>query len=596
MRDDGLPAPTPGVRRAATGDWEGLSPTRMSFQSPDGASIRQRKSTQTRRSAIPSLAPQTTLTERVGGNFTTAGPDETSRLHANHRPFVQPGYAELNPAYDQAPNTKPVWSLAKPLPRVVRPGMVPTKSELLQNRANPQFPAENSQNIGLDVDPNDLEKGQIPKAGDPRKMAAQVTDARRQRETNFLNAVLNNDGNSLAPPSSRLSRISSSRMRRPGPGKWEDGVEELSTVDESTASQKENETEDVSDRPLQPSMEEPDLLGPHPDDAKPGEEVPQAFPSIDEAAYPEDLHPLLQDLVEDEIHNNHTVWSVIRTHHREALAESLGVFVQLTLGFCGDLAVVLAAAGNPNTTDWVWGFATMMAIYISGGISGAHLNPAITMMLWFYRGFPKRKMPEYFAAQFIGAFIAALAAYGVYYHSIHNYLILNPSDKASIVDSFVTSQREDYIVPVAAFFNEFLGTAILAITILALGDDQNAPPGGGMNALIIGLVITVVSMCFAFQTGGAFNPSRDFGPRLALLALGYGSELFTNPYWFYGPWAGALTGAFVGAFIYDFMVFTGGESPVNYPLDRTKRALKKSRTKWAGRLHLSKESKDKVTQ
>lgn len=301
--------------------------------------------------------------------------------------------------------------------------------------------------------------------------------------------------------------------------------------------------------------------------------------------------------MEDEIHNNHTVWSVIRTHHREALAESLAVFVQLTLGFCGDLAVTVAAAGNPNTTDWVWGFATMMAIYISGGISGAHLNPTITTMLWFYRGFPKRKMPEYFLAQFIGAFCAGLVAYGIYRPSILNYLSLNPGSESSIIDSFVTSQREDFIGPATAFFNEFLGTAILTVTILALGDDQNAPPGGGMNSLIIGLVISCMSMCFAYQTGAAFNPSRDFGPRLALLALGYGSELFTNPYWFYGPWAGSLTGSFIGAFLYDFMVFTGGESPVNYPWDRTKRAMKKSRSKWGRRLHLtSKEGRDKMVQ
>jgi aquaglyceroporin related protein, other eukaryote len=523
-----------------------------------------------------------------------AGPDETSQLHLTHQPFIQPGYAELNPSYEQPANAKPVWSLAKPLPRVVRPGMVPTKEELLENLANPQFPAENSQRLGLDVDPNDLEKGQISKVVDPRKMAAQVTDARLQRETNFLNTILNNGDGGSVQPSSRLSRRSS-RLRRPSrPSRWDDGVEELSTVEESVdQSQKDNEEEeDVSDEPLQ---EEP-ISDPHPDE-KPAEDMAENFPSLEEAAYPEDLHPLLQELVEEEVHNNHTVWSVIRTHHREALAESLAVFVQLTLGFCGDLAVTLAAAGNPNTTDWVWGLATMMAIYISGGISGAHLNPAITTMLWFYRGFPKRKMPEYFLAQFIGAFCAGLVAYGVYYESIQNYLALNPGSKTTIADAFVTSQREDYIGPATAFFNEFVGTAILTTTILALGDDQNAPPGGGMNSFIIGLVISVTSMCFAFQTGAAFNPSRDFGPRLALLALGYGSELFTNPYWFYGPWAGSLTGSFIGAFMYDFFVFTGGESPVNYPWERTARAMKKSRSKWAQRLHLKpKEAKEKVNQ
>lgn len=518
-----------------------------------------------------------------------AGPDDTPQLRLTHQPFVQPGYAELNPSYEQPANSKPVWSLAKPLPRVVRPGMVPTKDELLDNRVNPLFPAENSQKLGVDVDPNDLEKGQIPKT-DPRKMAAQVTDARLQRETNFINSVLNGSDGASVQPSSRRSRRSS-RFRR---SRWEnDNVEELSTVEESVdQSRKDGETEDVSNKPLQ----EAPNSDPYPD-TRPAEDATEAFPTIEESAYPEDLHPLLQELVEDEVHNNHTVWSVIRTHHREALAESLAVFVQLALGFTGDLGVALAGGTTTNTTDWVWGFGTMMAIYVSGGISGAHLNPVITAVLWFYRGFPKRLMPEYFLAQFLGAFCAGLVAYGVYYDSIHHYLSLNPTSQSTVVNSFVSSQREAFMGPATAFFNEFLGTAILTITILALGDDQNAPPGGGMNSLIIGLVITVLCMCFGYQTGAALNPSRDFGPRLALLALGYGSELFTNPYWFYGPWAGALTGGFIGAFMYDFMVFTGGESPVNYPWDRTQRAIRKSRTKWARRLHIAtRDAEDKITQ
>jgi aquaglyceroporin related protein len=56
-------------------------------------------------------------------------------------------------------------------------------------------------------------------------------------------------------------------------------------------------------------------------------------------------------------------------------------------------------------------------------------------------------------------------------------------------------------------------------------------------------------MCFGHQTGAAFNPSRDFGPRLALLTVGYPNTLFIDPYWLYGPWVGALSGGFVGASI-----------------------------------------------
>lgn len=233
----------------------------------------------------------------------------------------------------------------------------------------------------------------------------------------------------------------------------------------------------------------------------------------------------------------------------------------------------------------------MIGIYISGGVSGAHLNPAVTAMLWFYRGFPKRKMPEYFTAQFLGAFCAALTAYGLYYQSIREYRSTNiATGTTGIIASFVTNQREAWIDSCTAFFTEFLGTAFLAATILALGDDQNAPPGAGMNSLILGLIITCLCFAFGYQTGAALNPSRDFGPRLALLALGYGGDLFRNPYWFYGPWAGAVSGAFVGGFLYDFFIFEGGESPVNYPLERTQRAMRKRRSKWKKRLHLDKQA------
>jgi aquaglyceroporin related protein len=448
--------------------------------------------------------------------------------------------------------------------------MVPTKDELLQNLANAQHPTENSQRFGLDVDPNDIEQGRIDKSTDPRKMAAQVEDARLQRENNFMNKILTWDGTSTRRTSC-MSRTSSARGRRPLA--WDLPPDQLSTVREG-------------DSPDNDASERPELGGDQLENQDLGATLDALLdiPELEKAGYPEDLHPLVQELVEDEVHNNHTTWSVIRTHHREALAEGLGVFVQLTMGFCVDLSVTVADQGNPNTTAWAWGLATMMAIYICGGVSGAHLNPVVTMVLWFFRGFPKRKMPEYFAAQFIAAFCAALVAYGIYYEAIQNYLYHNPD--TGIINSFVTNSREAWVDSTTAFFNEFMGTTLLIVTILALGDDQNAPPGAGMNSLIIGLVITCLSMCFGHQTGAAFNPSRDFGPRLALLAIGYPNTLFTDPYWLYGPWVGALSGGFVGAFLYDFFIFTGGESPVNYPLERTQRALTKSGMRWRRRLQL----------
>ncbi|KAJ5520698.1 hypothetical protein N7463_001151 [Penicillium fimorum] len=518
----------------------------------EGNGARRRSSLASRRSGdtrVSSLAPRTTLAQRTQGRFTLGGPDETPQLRLAQEPFVQPGYADLNPSYEQPSNARPVWSLAKPLPRVVRPGMVPTKQELLDNLANAQRPTENSDRLNLDVDANDIEQGRIDKTIDPRKMNAQVDDARLQRETNFMNKILSGD------TTSRMSRTSSVRRRRPTAGDNDMPQDQLSIVQEGDSEDEEEPKagdEPLAGQDMGARLEQ--LLSTH---------------ELEKSGYAEDMHPLVQDMIEDEVHNNHTVWSVIRTHHR----------------FCVDLSVTIANQGNPNTTSWGWGLATMIGIYICGGVSGAHLNPIVTIVLWFFRGFPKSKLPEYFAAQFLAAFLAGLTAYGIYYESIQNYLYLNTN--TAIINSFVTSSREAWIGPATAFFNEFIGTAFLVITVLALGDDQNAPPGAGMNSLIIGLVVTCLCTCFGYQTGAAFSPSRDFGPRLALLAVGFPSTLFTDPYWFYGPWAGALSGGFIGAFLYDFLIFTGGESPINYPLERTQRAITKSGMKWKRRLHLN---------
>lgn len=192
-------------------------------------------------------------------------------------------------------------------------------------------------------------------------------------------------------------------------------------------------------------------------------------------------------------------------------------------------------------------------------------------MLYVYRGFPLRQVGMYIPAQILGAFFAALTAYGLYRADIVAYGGSNLASSGTL-SAFITFPRHTYVNLVQAFFNEFVGTAILVIAVLALGDDMNSPPGAGMSAFIIGLLVTVLSMAFGYNTGAALNPSRDFGPRLALLAVGYGSDLFTNAYWFVGPWCGTISGALVGAAIYDVMIFTGGESIVNYPRRRIKRA------------------------
>ena len=360
----------------------GTNLSHLSIQPTTSFEVRRRS---TRRSDIAGRPS----TNAGRSKFTLAGPEETSQVQQAHEPYIHPGYADLNPAYEQPANSKPVWSLAKPLPRVVRPGMVPTRSEVLNSRLNAELPGENSQKLGLDVDPNDLEKGKVQATPNPAKLSAQLKDSRAQRENNFLNTLQRAGTMSRINTGSRLSNVvsqaSSARRRRASTASarplevmspaWEaEGDQADSDMPPPTEETRPQQVEDFA-RPLR----RPTGLATIPE-SRPASIAPAARLNEDDTAslstvhvddglgYLEDMAPLMETYVEEEIHNNHTSWSIVRTANREFLAELLAVFVQLTIGFCSDLSVTVADAGNPNTTDWAWGFATMIGIYISGGL------------------------------------------------------------------------------------------------------------------------------------------------------------------------------------------------------------------------------------
>ncbi|KAG2166038.1 hypothetical protein JADG_005777 [Aureobasidium aubasidani] len=238
----------------------------------------------------------------------------------------------------------------------------------------------------------------------------------------------------------------------------------------------------------------------------------------------------------------------------------------IIMGVSSNLAVATGESQHPGIYQnmyWGWGLAVMLGIYISGGSSGAHLNPAISIALWIYRGFPARKLPTFIIFQALGAFTGGLIAIAIYRDAIlyNDGGLIGSSSGIQIY-----TQPKEYVAPATAFFTEFAGTAILTCSILALGDDSNSPPGAGMHAFIIGLLTIVLVMSLGSNTGGCFNPVRDFGPRLAAMAMGYGTEIFTayHNWWIWGAWGATISGGLTGGVLYDVCVFKGGESPVNY--------------------------------
>ncbi|KAJ9653176.1 hypothetical protein H2201_009172 [Coniosporium apollinis] len=291
--------------------------------------------------------------------------------------------------------------------------------------------------------------------------------------------------------------------------------------------------------------------------------------------------PGANDTQEDTQDHFPNTWSRYREKLHEPLAEFLGTTVALLIGECGTLSAVTSndEAGNYQSTNWTWGFGFMLGIYIAGGISGAHLNPAISIMLTIWRGFPWRRCIVYILAQLLGAVTAAGLAYSVYYDAIQRmeFSLLSRDVSAQFV-----TQPKTWVTSGTAFLTECVATGVIGCVILALGDDSNTPPGAGMHALIIGLMVSVLSMAFGYNTGGCFNPVRDMGPRLVALMAGYGGHttfLGSRAWWSWGAWGATITGAILGGGVYDICVFVGGESPINYPLQR-RRQIKR---RWQAR-------------
>ncbi|KAG9237946.1 aquaporin-like protein [Amylocarpus encephaloides] len=505
-------------------------------------------------------------------DFTLAGPPAIEVFDSN-QPYVDPRYADLNPAYDQPVNSRPVWGLAKPLPRVVRARMVPTR-----NNSRIDVSAVDG---GRQEEQPDLEQGR-PEPGfrmGRLESLRKQQNARLRREESLTKKFSRTNSwvPSVASAGPPLGRVNTSLDLQP-----------FSPVIQAI------QEEDPAFMKLGgipeglPSLTEEGEGGttpPHyPNDAS-AATTEQEDDGHTDGEWHEDDPFQAYEGIDDEIHNFHTSWSVIRLRFREPLAELLAVTVQLTIGFCANLSVATttSTATNGDTTAWAWGLATMIGIYIAGGISGAHLNPSISIMLSLYRGFPFRRLPLYILAQLLGAFIAALVAFGIYQNDIIHFGGASLGDGGTL-SSFITYPRNEWTGESTAFFNEFTATTILAIAVLALGDNANAPPGAGMSAFVIGLVITALSIAFGSNTGCAMNPARDLAPRLATLMLGYGSKnTFETAYWVWGPWCATVSGALFGGLIYDGAIFVGGESPVNYPRRRIKRSAGRWRGKRAGR-------------
>ena len=264
----------------------------------------------------------------------------------------------------------------------------------------------------------------------------------------------------------------------------------------------------------------------------------------------------------------------------ELLSEFFGTFILIAFGD-GVVAMAVAALNSSgraatSTTifqasgDWLlitwgWAVAVMMAVYVAGGVSGAHINPAVTLAFAVRRKFPANKVIPYWIAQVVGAFVGAALVYLVYNSAMHAFEsaahIVRSSGQAGDFGIFATSPAGYFHGAVAGpLIDQIVGTAFLLIFVAGLIDSRNIAPQSNLGPFLIGLAVAAIGMSYGANAGYAINPARDFGPRLFAFVAGWGKialpgtvdGVFSNYFWI--PIVGPLVGGVAGVLLYDFFI------------------------------------------
>jgi glycerol uptake facilitator protein len=232
---------------------------------------------------------------------------------------------------------------------------------------------------------------------------------------------------------------------------------------------------------------------------------------------------------------------------KELIGEVFGTFILILLGDGVVANVGLAprlgaGAYNWNTITFGWAFAVIVAVYVSGGVSGAHLNPAVTLALAVKRGFSWAKVAPYMIAQVVGAFLGALAVYlcysdGLVAAGLPNVWCTGPGSVFATAFWGTTAAAGTSSTPyslLTACITEIFGTAVLLWGILASGDAKNMGLINNLGPFLVGGTVLAVGLSLGGPSGYAINPARDFGPRLFGLVIGT-KGLFDTMYWLIAP-------------------------------------------------------------
>ncbi|MFT4247795.1 MAG: MIP/aquaporin family protein [Pseudomonas sp.] len=246
----------------------------------------------------------------------------------------------------------------------------------------------------------------------------------------------------------------------------------------------------------------------------------------------------------------------------ELISEAVAMLIIIAFGGSVAAMYILYDPSPYQHAYWgvcmAWGLAVTIAIYATGSVSGTHANPAVTLSLALFRGFPWRKVPGYWIAQVVGAFLGAAIVYQLYGPVIDHYNQAQGLTRAAggAAGVFFTAPGLA-VTPLHALGDQVILTAFLVFGIFAITEQYNeAAPGANAGALMIGLLVATIGASMGYLEAWAINPARDFGPRLFAFLAGWGeSALPAKDHYWWVPIVGPLIGGPLGAAAYQWLIY-----------------------------------------
>jgi MIP family channel proteins len=249
---------------------------------------------------------------------------------------------------------------------------------------------------------------------------------------------------------------------------------------------------------------------------------------------------------------------VLKGTAREAAAEFFGTFILIAFGVGVVAQTVLSKSANGSYLgiNIGWGLAVMLGIYTAAGVSGAHLNPAVTIALAVHRAFPWSKVIPYSIAQIAGAFAASALVFATYREALAAFDGgVRAVEGATATAGIFATYPQPYLSLSGGFVDQVVGTMLLMAGVMAVTDQRNVAPPAWLTAPLVGGLVLAIGVAFGFNSGYAINPARDLGPRLFTAVAGWGPGVFTaGGGWWWVPIVAPVVGAILGAWAYDAFI------------------------------------------